>query len=110
MTTATASTRMPTPPYPGLDITETVERHDVDGAQLRDALDRINHALTKAWDIAHYGLTQEQFTQLVCHCFYNTLLDDALVHTLHATTISRTRSITCLVFRIDELITTELSA
>lgn len=106
----TASTRMPTPPYPGLNITETVERHDVDGAQLRDALDRINRALTKARDVEHYGLTQEQFTQLVCHCFYNTLLDDALVHTIHFATISPTLSVTCLTFRIDELITTELTA
>lgn len=106
----TTSTLMPMPPYPGLNITETVERHDVDGAQLRDALDRINRALTKAWDVEHYGLTQEQFTQLVCHCFYNRLLDDALVHTLHAATISRTRSVYCLVFRVDELITTELTA
>ncbi|MDX3766442.1 MULTISPECIES: hypothetical protein [unclassified Streptomyces] len=106
----TTSTLMPMPPHPGLNITETVERHDVDGAQLRDALDRINRALAKAWDVEHYGLTQEQFTQLVCHCFYNTLLDDALVHTLHAATISPTRSVTCLTFRIDELITTELDA
>nr|WTB35233.1 hypothetical protein OG781_42390 [Streptomyces sp. NBC_00830] len=107
-TVTTASIRMPMPPYSGLNILETVERHDVDGAQLRDALGRINRALTKA-DVEHYSLTREQFTQLVCHCFYNTLLDDALVHTT-TTTMSATRSVYCLLFRIDELITTELTA
>ncbi|MFB7329920.1 hypothetical protein [Streptomyces sp. NPDC056190] len=94
----THATAMPLPPYPGLNILETVERHDVDGAQLRDALRRVNNALDIAWD-AESGLAKEQFTQLVCSCFYNQLLDQAL----------RRRSTYAVAFLIEELVT-ELSA
>ncbi|MFJ3248423.1 hypothetical protein [Streptomyces sp. NPDC086782] len=96
--TTVPDTTMPLPPYPGLDIFETVESHDVDGAQVRSALRRVNNALDIAWD-AEGGLTKEQFTQLVCSCFYNRLLDQAL----------RRPSTYGVAFLIEELIT-ELSA
>ncbi|MFE4424392.1 hypothetical protein [Streptomyces sp. NPDC056817] len=91
-------TTMPLPPYPGLCILETVECHDVDGAQVRAALRRVNNALDIAWD-AEGGLTKEQFTQVVCHCFYNQLLDQAL----------RRPSTYAVAFLIEGLLT-ELSA
>ncbi|WP_073947599.1 hypothetical protein [Streptomyces kebangsaanensis] len=97
MTTA-PDTTMPLPPYPGLNILETVERHDVDGAQVRSALRRVNNALDIAWG-AECGLTKGQFTQLVCHCFYNRLLDQAL----------RRPSTYAVAFLIEELVG-ELSA
>ncbi|MGW4047364.1 hypothetical protein [Streptomyces sp. NPDC004721] len=81
------STLMPLPPYPGLDVVDVVDRHDVTGADVRDAADLVNKALAKAFEAGddflpkdrEHGLTREQFTQVVCHCFYSTLFETALV-------------------------------
>lgn len=81
------STLMPLPPYPGLNIVDVVERHDVTGADVRNATDLVNRALGKAFEAGdgflpkdrEHGLTREQFTQLVCHCFYPQLFETALI-------------------------------
>ncbi|WP_127356494.1 hypothetical protein [Actinacidiphila soli] len=81
----TTSTLMPLPPMPlpphqsGL-IIEAVERHNVSGGQVREALQRVNQAINIAWRIRpadQLGLTEAQFTQLVCHCCYPQVLDAA---------------------------------
>ncbi|MGW1801701.1 hypothetical protein ACWCQN_38740 [Streptomyces sp. NPDC001984] len=81
------STLMPLPPYPGLRIDDVVDRHDVTGADVRDAADLVNRAITMAFEAGEFflpkdrehGLTREQFTQVVCHCFYSTLFETALI-------------------------------
>ncbi|MFF0291070.1 hypothetical protein [Streptomyces sp. NPDC005262] len=81
-----ASTLMPKPPCPGLNILETVERHDVDGADVRNAADLVNRAIAMAFEAGEsflpkdreHGLTREQFTQVACH-FYRSLFETALI-------------------------------
>jgi hypothetical protein len=78
---------MPRPPYPGLRIDDVVDRHDVTGADVRDAAGLVNQALDLAFEAGEFflpkdrehGLTKEQFTQLACHCFYNQLFEAALI-------------------------------
>ncbi|MFD3455805.1 hypothetical protein ACFWVC_26955 [Streptomyces sp. NPDC058691] len=81
------STLMPLPPYPGLDVTDIVARHDVTGADVRNATALVNQALDAAFEPdpefvridCVRGLTREQFTQLACSCFYGSLFEIALI-------------------------------
>ncbi|MEU4095530.1 hypothetical protein [Streptomyces sp. NPDC026673] len=83
----TASTLMPPPPYPGLDVTAVVDHHNATGADVRAATDLVNQALDAAFDPGKnfvridrvHGLTREQFVQVACHCFYRSLFETALV-------------------------------
>ncbi|MGW3657162.1 hypothetical protein ACWD6R_16370 [Streptomyces sp. NPDC005151] len=91
----TNSTLMPLPPYAGLQIAQTIadviDRHRRDltltGADISNALLLVNIALTDAFDPDEnfirkngaHGLTREQFTQLVCHCFYKSAFETALI-------------------------------
>lgn len=83
----TTSTLMPPVPYPGLRIGDVVDRHDVTGADVRNAAALVNEALGAAFNPDRdfvrinraHGLNREQFTQVVCHCFYNTLFETALI-------------------------------
>ncbi|MEU6325001.1 hypothetical protein [Streptomyces sp. NPDC047009] len=84
---SSTSALMPVPPSPGLDVVDVVDRHDVTGADVRDAADLVNKAITVAFEAGEFflpkgrvhGLTQEQFTRLACHCFYKQLFEAALV-------------------------------
>ncbi|WP_217572597.1 hypothetical protein [Streptomyces sp. GbtcB7] len=83
----TTSTLTPLPPYLGLRIDPIVDRHDVTGADVSNATALVNEALDAAFEAdadfvrinRTHGLTREQFTQVVCHCFYNTLFKTALI-------------------------------
>ncbi|MCT9003500.1 hypothetical protein [Streptomyces rhizosphaerihabitans] len=83
----TTSTLMPLPPYPGLRIGDVVDRHSATGGDVRNAVALVNKALDAAFEADEdfvrinraRGLNREQFTQVVCHCFYNTLFETALI-------------------------------
>lgn len=93
----TNATLIPLPPGPGLQIAQTIaeviDRHRNEitwsGADISNALLLVNIALTDAFDPDEslirkdlnrvHGLTREQFTQLVCHCFYKPIFETALI-------------------------------
>ncbi|MGW3246618.1 hypothetical protein [Streptomyces sp. NPDC001070] len=82
----TASTLTPPPLPAGLDIVDIVDRHDVTGADVRDATDLVNKAIAMAFEAGDFflpkdrehGLTHEQFTQTAC-LFYRSLFETALI-------------------------------
>ncbi|MFF3516137.1 hypothetical protein [Streptomyces sp. NPDC002573] len=75
----TQSTLPPQPPAGDLEIDDIVDRHDgVTVADIHNAEDLVRNAINASFDGESHGMTREEFTQLVCHCFYMELFDCAL--------------------------------